>query len=212
MLVRAAWAAVVHLALRARREALERAVRALRDRVATVCVPRRRARKVARRELRLHRRLIEVDTVVLHHAGAGDVPSNGLERARRRRCIERRAVAAHETAHLRARDPQARVRLLKGVLDRRKVGVSARVIQAELHVPADRRRRRRVAVVHERQHRRREHRTLRRVLLRAVRLHHADLEAARERQRKRTSISSRALTHAHAWARHSRMGASRVPR
>ena len=58
VLVRAAGAAVVHLTLRARREALQRAVRRRGLRVAAHRVPRLRGGPVRGAERRLHRRLV----------------------------------------------------------------------------------------------------------------------------------------------------------
>ena len=101
--------------------------------------------------------------------------------ARRGRRVEHGAGAVHQRAHLVARDAEARVRLLEGRLDRREVGVRARVEEAELLVGADRGRRRRVAVVDEREHGRGEDGALRRILRRAVSSHHADLVRVAQR-------------------------------
>ena len=124
-------------------------------------------------ERRLDLLLVEVDLVVLRHVRARHVAGNHRRLVRARRRIGDVGVdRLGQAAHLRARDAEARVHVLERRLDRGEVGVAsgdggaARREQAELEVVAHHGGRRRVAVVHERQHGRGERRALRRVLRR----------------------------------------------
>ena len=106
-------------------------------------VPERSTREIVGLERRLHLLLVEVDLGVRRYVSAWHVAGN----RRRLGCARLRAGvrggAVQQTAHLRARDAEARVHVLERRLDRAEVGVARGVghaaairEQAELEVGA----------------------------------------------------------------------------
>ena len=196
---------VVHLALRLRREALQRAGLALGHGVEAVLacnagrvcgahaargVSGGGGSKVGSLERGRHRRLVFVERVVLRHVRAREVAG---DRGRSVGALGRggrlRGDDAAERAHHVARDAEASVGVLERRLDRSKVGHRARDVsagggiedQAELHVVGDDGGGRGIAGVHHRQHRRGESGALRRVLGLLLRCNVADLVRVAER-------------------------------